>query len=930
MNTHKVDDLSTYYKEPLGKNSQFIPKSLKEYPLRPVIRSSNNNGDDELMEAIFPMKEVDLKLFYLIQDHKQSSDYTKTDIKLKFPDLKEKYNDFYYSNLLSFKNEFEKKYEIIANLHKNSEIYKFQMTKVYVDKYNKQKEYILPKIEALSFKHKNEVEINYERDLEKENLLRQKDEEEAAQKSINQSSRNNVIVDEAKLEELMAKLDPLNKYRQGAANEIPEMIYNPMDLFMERNYQDVNSLVMNKTKWAELTTKDNKNKLHTFSPEEEKLFYEAFMLYPKEFGKISKHMKYMRTVEELIAYYYHTKLQKNYFGKYLKMKEDLEKEKEMKKQKKKSLKQQGKTSSVASPNTTAEFSPAISGKKKIDRSTNNTPIQQLKQNVSSNDLNNASEKNDSEDGHVKFSVSNDTSIPVENIPDIKDEISEKKPLTNEKMPSVADTPAVTTLIVPTTVEIAKTETSKEEKEPKGDIIQKSQTENVQIPSVPEKTSTSSDIDQQQQFGKKRKLSSEVSSSSETPSHKKISSNKTSYWSVHEAAAFPDLLRKHGKDWKNISTDIGTKSVTMIRNYYMKKGKELGFDNYVEEFIQKQKELGIEVKQQDDFANSKSSRSVSPIEQHPEQQDVILQKTYENTNVIKPPAANTEIVPEQKQLNVLPPLSQQLLNKRTSYFLPAQTNMTPHFPQPIKPSLELFPQQHQKQQQQQQQNQNSQLQPLQPKISHQLPPLALRKGSSVSGLSISSFDQQKQKQQNSVNLPPIVSYNTQATQMKSSFPLPQTSTIPSNFSTAPPINTYNNNVPIAPKYLHNNNQTTFATNTVNKFQYTLGNNNMTNSPTQLQTGNNIGTYQSYPQQTIPTSNTPTTLMTNNNSNNNNTSTFGRNTTTPLSIKKNIIKPSTTNTSKKSVNASFFDPLSALAAIASNEQKLMEEEENKKKK
>lgn len=53
----------TYYVEPDSKNSQFISQNIKTFPLRDVHPSTE--------EAIFPMKELDLKLFYLIQDYKK-------------------------------------------------------------------------------------------------------------------------------------------------------------------------------------------------------------------------------------------------------------------------------------------------------------------------------------------------------------------------------------------------------------------------------------------------------------------------------------------------------------------------------------------------------------------------------------------------------------------------------------------------------------------------------------------------------------------------------------------------------------------------------------------------------------------------------------------------------------------------------------------
>ncbi|SGZ38972.1 uncharacterized protein HGUI_01172 [Hanseniaspora guilliermondii] len=653
----------TYYEEPNSNNSQFISQSFKTFPLRDIQNSTN--------EAIFPMKELDLKLFYLIQDYKNSKDYNNQ--KQEIPNLNEKYHQFYYSNILDHKRNFFKYSSIFNDLKKQSDAYLYKLTKEYMNKYNNHENVIIPKIDKISQLYKNDAEINEEKLLHEQELKFQKEEEEAVQKSLNQSSRGNVIVDESQLEELMAKLDPLNKYRQVAVNSIPEMFHDPIDQYITQNYQNYNSVTLNKQKWAELTTNDLKSNLHPFNEEEERQFFDAFMLYPKEFGKICKYMKYKRTIPELIKYYYHTKLQNKYFDKYLKMKEDLEKEKELKKQKKKNLKQQMK---LGSPSGTPSTPVVITKKKIIDDNADIKDVKALSKKLGDQ---------------------------------IKDEVL--KPITQEV---VKEPPKEEVIEEPTKEEVIK-EPTKEEviKEP-------TKNENVeQLKDVPIKRDESSKVievvkdqphlnikpaqdspkmeanqssetkplvlNNEQSLAKKRKLSSEMSSESEGPSGKKLSSGKTSYWSVHEAGLFPGLLRRHGKDWKAISDDIKTKSVTMIRNYYLKKGKELGFETYVLEHEKLKAEGKLDEQPISSIARVKATVESNIIPNS----KVNLNSNLLGRQILPNNTGNQHSPPSLEKRGpstVLPPLSQHFAG---STALNGQY-MKQTLPPPIKPTLELFP------------------------------------------------------------------------------------------------------------------------------------------------------------------------------------------------------------------------------------------------
>lgn len=53
-------------------------------------------------------------------------------------------------------------------------------------------------------------------------------------------------------------------------------------------------------------------------------------------------------------------------------------------------------------------------------------------------------------------------------------------------------------------------------------------------------------------------------------------NISSYWSITETNDFPHLLNQFGSQWSKIAEKLSTKSATMVRNQYQRKGKEFGW------------------------------------------------------------------------------------------------------------------------------------------------------------------------------------------------------------------------------------------------------------------------------------------------------------------------------------------------------------------
>ncbi|KAI5967583.1 SNT1 [Candida margitis] len=132
--------------------------------------------------------------------------------------------------------------------------------------------------------------------------------------SSRRSSRRHgdLVTTEAEFQEILLTLgqqqeDPLLKAQRVAA-DIPDMIMDPVEK-NEVKFMDSNNAVNDKHAWASRIGSDFHN---TFSEKEHELFTEAFCLFPKRFGAISRYMGGLRTAAECVLHYYMTKKQLNY------------------------------------------------------------------------------------------------------------------------------------------------------------------------------------------------------------------------------------------------------------------------------------------------------------------------------------------------------------------------------------------------------------------------------------------------------------------------------------------------------------------------------------------------------------------------------------------------------------------------------------------
>ncbi|KAL1840081.1 hypothetical protein VTJ49DRAFT_816 [Mycothermus thermophilus] len=68
---------------------------------------------------------------------------------------------------------------------------------------------------------------------------------------------------------------------------------------------------------------------------------------------------------------------------------------------------------------------------------------------------------------------------------------------------------------------------------------------------------------------------EIPQPSAGPERNRTPQQASSYWSVPETTDFPGLLRAFGTDWAKIANHMKTKTMIMVKNFYMKKTKEGG-------------------------------------------------------------------------------------------------------------------------------------------------------------------------------------------------------------------------------------------------------------------------------------------------------------------------------------------------------------------
>lgn len=371
------------------------------------------------------------------------------------------------------------------------------------------------------------------------------------------------FVDDAEIENVLLKIDPDYKHHQLAAS-IPPMILDPIKRDAIK-FKDVNNLVTDKVLWAQRVLLDA---VDTFTESEHMLFIEGYLTYPKKFGKISNYMGGLRTPNECVLHYYRTKKLVNY--KKLIMEKN-KKRKNSASRRRKELKDRHKNN--------IGFEDENSFEEPVDNGRTN--MEQIEINISKKVLD-SNEQTDLENSkdllpiqESKHSEKDDNVKEKKYIEGIRIEKSEEN---NKKRKSrhidMVDNISPSLEYNTSQVKLDQDDihlssnVRHDNKEMSGSAVNSNDTSYNMDESMP-KSMDSIDTQSLDNYHKKKVKHNE-------------SNHKTSYWSVKESEMFPLLLKEFGSHWDLISGQLGTKSATMVRNYFQRKVQQNNWQPLVEE------------------------------------------------------------------------------------------------------------------------------------------------------------------------------------------------------------------------------------------------------------------------------------------------------------------------------------------------------------
>lgn len=421
---------------------------------------------------------------------------------------------------------------------------------------------------------REELELKKKEELEEQERERQ--DKEASQQSARFSGsrrRNRAdFVDDTEIENVLLQIDPDYKHHQQAA-EIPPMIIHPVKRFAFR-FKDVNNLVTDKNAWAARILKDG---IDTFTQDEHELFVEGYLSYPKKFGKISQFMGGLRSPEDCVLHYYKTKSSVDY----KKLLNDRNKKrqkgaiaKRRKKKERSSEVENGPSTLVSEPEYKSGIQEHIeTHSEKVSTSEDQfdekpqLQMQQVEIKLPAEEKDNKLPVAETPDDSCAAEV------VTQNLTQEDKAVAQSQPeepgTSNIKIATFAQKRTYEGFEGPTDVE----KNMAEENRPTlpaispGFVPHPESTDLQAIDRMNPDIFQSNAMNDEQVHRKRQKSNGD---------------HKSSYWSVKEANLFPELLKQFGSQWSLISEKLGTKSTTMVRNYYQRNAAQLGWKSVVEE------------------------------------------------------------------------------------------------------------------------------------------------------------------------------------------------------------------------------------------------------------------------------------------------------------------------------------------------------------
>ena len=503
--------------------------------------------------CIFPMLEAEMKLWEL-KNRKREQIISKQKYRLKKPITCLQEYPFMSQNLLVHEQAI--KPILLKSLRKLKDyehVRVLQLKKQFLeldDKWNKQ----CKKLEDISKElRKDELDASEDPDKDEEaQKLRKKEADEQQSRATSRRRNRADFVDDTEIENVLLQIDPDYKHHQLAAT-IPPMIINPVEKFAVK-YKDVNNLVTDKDSWALRVLRDG---IDTFSQTEHDMFVEGYLTYPKRFGKISQYMGGLRKPQECVLHYYKTKKDTNYKQLLI----DKNKRRKINAVRRRKEKEREKDNSRASVDESGqEFTELTETNKSSlsekEKTVDETEDEDLDQKELTNDIEISSPKDVPE-----------APAEVEDFNPVKEEAQENVHPTNPNVYTVSS--AVEDELNSKKRKIQQLEEVTNELPNLQPIAPAFINEDKEATDVEENKSTPKydEIDKTQQSKKRSKHNDGY--------------HKSSYWSVKETNMFPELLKEFGTQWALISERLGTKSTTMVRNYFQRNAEQMGWQSLVD-------------------------------------------------------------------------------------------------------------------------------------------------------------------------------------------------------------------------------------------------------------------------------------------------------------------------------------------------------------
>ncbi|AAS53994.2 AFR623Wp [Eremothecium gossypii ATCC 10895] len=588
------------YVDPLSQYPH-IPRSLPEPTPYPEPRIPVEG-------CIFPMQEPNMKL-WILKNLTREERIAKQKYLLQTPIRTLSEYPFMSQNILVHEQAVRPLLvSYLSTLKHNRRVKDVLLKKRFLE-LQRDWESKCEKMDKMSERVRNQDYLEKRR---REEEARQREEEQRDQKDNHGSGlsrrRNRAdFVDDAEIESVLLQIDPDYKHHQLAAS-IPPMILDPIGRYSLK-FKDVNNLVTDKDAWASRVLTDA---IDTFSPTEHDMFVDAYLSYPKRFGKICAYMGGFRSPQECVLHYYRTKkavnykkliVEKNKKRKVSNVKRRKEKEKERSKQKNDTP----EAEELTSLNNGIEEAYHDKGKPKVI-------MEQVEIKVDNNNI-------DNDDNNTNDTTNNDYDYDLaarsrSSVNDFggKVETQNHDHFPNENENIITDTASTNMEPTPNDVAVNENTTEDEEDYPRNleaaphDVVA-----SVQPTENKEETNKKRPLDECKSEGAdtsllERQLSftgsdlardhvqmvksdskEAVTDDSDTSSKvikKKTkhgeSNHRSSYWSVRESDLFPSLLKQYGSQWHLISEKLGTKSTTMVRNYYQRKAAAKGWQPLLEQ------------------------------------------------------------------------------------------------------------------------------------------------------------------------------------------------------------------------------------------------------------------------------------------------------------------------------------------------------------